>query len=392
MIHDKKVITGSSFLCMFFMGVGTTVVGAAARNIGLTPYQIGLLLAVQNVGFIISVSLFGALSDTYEKPRLLFLSSLVLAISFALFYIRTSFLLNLLVMFFIGLGMGGYEGIADAMLLDIHEEKESLYILVNHFFVTFGSLMITLYLLFLQMNWRRSMVQSSIVVGCLVCLFAITRLEKGKTQSGSRQNLLERLRAIKSGRLVFTLLLAASCIVGVELGTIGILTTFLMQMRAFSQVTSKLGLIIFLSGEAVGRLFVGLFTKKHHLLRIMLLLLGLSTALFTVLYFLDTNGRLVSTAVLVFLSGITISAIFPIILSIAGLSHKEMAGTALGIIKMGIPIGGILIPLILSVISRYISFKVSLLLFPFFVLVCFMTILINRKKLMAFNFDKTVGL
>jgi MFS family permease len=358
----------------------------------LTPYQIGLLLAVQNVGFIISVSLFGALSDTYEKPRLLFLSSLVLAISFALFYIRTSFLLNLLVMFFIGLGMGGYEGIADAMLLDIHEEKESLYILVNHFFVTFGSLMITLYLLFLQMNWRRSMVQSSIVVGCLVCLFAITRLEKGKTQSGSRQNLLERLRAIKSGRLVFTLLLAASCIVGVELGTIGILTTFLMQMRAFSQVTSKLGLIIFLSGEAVGRLFVGLFTKKHHLLRIMLLLLGLSTALFTVLYFLDTNGRLVSTAVLVFLSGITISAIFPIILSIAGLSHKEMAGTALGIIKMGIPIGGILIPLILSVISRYISFKVSLLLFPFFVLVCFMTILINRKKLMAFNFDKTVGL
>ena len=106
MIRNKTIVTGSSFLCMFFIGVGTTVIGAAAKNIGLTPYQIGLQLTLQNVGFIISVSIFGALSDTYEKPKLLLWSSVVLAIAFSIFYIRESFPLNLLIMFFIGLGMG----------------------------------------------------------------------------------------------------------------------------------------------------------------------------------------------------------------------------------------------------------------------------------------------
>ena len=69
---------------MFFMGVGTTVIGAAAKNIGLSPYQIGLQLTIQNVGFIISVSIFGTLSDTYEKSKLLLLSSVVLSIAFSI--------------------------------------------------------------------------------------------------------------------------------------------------------------------------------------------------------------------------------------------------------------------------------------------------------------------
>jgi MFS family permease len=355
MIRNKTVITGSSFLSMFFMGVGTTVIGAAARNIGLTPYQIGLQLTIQNVGFIISVSIFGTLSDTYEKPKLQLFSSIVLAIAFSIFYMRSSFLLNLLIMFFIGLGMGGYEGVADAMLLDIHKEKESLYINVNHFFVTFGALMITLYLLFLQMNWRRSMVQSSVVVGCLACVFALMRLEARKKEQGPEHSWTKGLRVIKNERLVFALLFAASCIIGVELGTMGIMTTFLMEMRGFSQVTSKLGLVIYFSGIAAGRLIVGLLIKPHHLLRTLLLLLGLCILFLLVLYSVDTNGMMVPTFVFIFLCGITISAIFPLILSLAGLEYRKMAGTALGIIKMGIPIGGIIIPLILSLTSRYIS-------------------------------------
>jgi MFS family permease len=167
LIRNPKALTASSFLCMFFIGIGTTIAGAAARNIGLTPSQIGLLFAVQNVGFIISVSIAGALADTMEKPRILLVSGIVLLTAFALFYRFPSFLANLLVMFFIGVGMGGFEGVTDAMLLDLHDENESLYITVNHFFVTFGSLMITLYLIFLQMNWRRSLVQSSAAIGCL---------------------------------------------------------------------------------------------------------------------------------------------------------------------------------------------------------------------------------
>ena len=45
MIKSIKLITASSFLAMFFMGVGSAIIGAASRDIGLTAAQIGLLIA-----------------------------------------------------------------------------------------------------------------------------------------------------------------------------------------------------------------------------------------------------------------------------------------------------------------------------------------------------------
>ena len=175
MIRNIKALTASCFVSMFFIGVGTTIIGAAARNIGLTPYQIGLLMAVQNIGFMISVVLSSVLSDSLDKTKILFAGSAVLAIAFFVFYLWRYFSINLAIMFFIGVGMGTYEGVTDAMLLDIHDRRESLFININHFFVTFGCLMITLYLLFLQMNWRKSSTQSGIVVSMLALFFLLAR-------------------------------------------------------------------------------------------------------------------------------------------------------------------------------------------------------------------------
>ena len=52
---------------------------------------------------------------------------------------------------------------------------------------------------------------------------------------------------------------------GVEIGSISILTTFLMDLRGFNQVTSKIGLIVFLGGMATGRLVLGLYTSKRQI-------------------------------------------------------------------------------------------------------------------------------
>ena len=55
MIRSKAALSGSAYLSMFFLGVGNTIIGAADGNIGLDAYQIGLLLAAQNLGFFGSV-------------------------------------------------------------------------------------------------------------------------------------------------------------------------------------------------------------------------------------------------------------------------------------------------------------------------------------------------
>jgi hypothetical protein len=45
MIRNRNILTASSFAAMFFWGVGSAIIGTASRNIGLSPFQIGLLLA-----------------------------------------------------------------------------------------------------------------------------------------------------------------------------------------------------------------------------------------------------------------------------------------------------------------------------------------------------------
>ena len=78
MIRNRNVLTMSSFTAMFFLGVGSAIIGAASRNIGLSPYQIGLLLATQNIGFILSVITVGTLADSTDKARLMFAASLII--------------------------------------------------------------------------------------------------------------------------------------------------------------------------------------------------------------------------------------------------------------------------------------------------------------------------
>jgi fucose permease len=366
----------SSFAAMFFLGVGSAIIGAASRNIGLSPYQIGLLLASQNIGFILSVITVGTLADSTDKARLMFAASLIIAVSFFFFYLKDAFILNLGIMLVIGVGIGGYEGAADAMLLDIHERRESLFISVNHFFVTFGELMIVIYLIFLQMNWRESMVQSAAAVLVLAIIFSLSRVPPRKVVSA---NFRKRLVFLGKQRPVLVLFLMASCAVGIELSLIGIITTLLMEFYGFDQVTSKLGLVAFLAGIAAGRLVLGVLARKSQLLKYILALFALTAAALSFLLFASPGT--VMAYILLIVSGATISVIFPLIIALAGLKYPEMSGTVMGIIKLGIPAGGIVVPLLLSLLVQATSFKASLVLFPVIGIVGFMLALSSRKQL-----------
>lgn len=367
MIKNRWAITFSSYLAMFFLGVAVSVIGAAARNIGLSPSQIGLLVAVQNIGFMLSVLLAGMLADTYEKPKILFVGSLMLAISFLTFFLSELFWVNLALMLLFGVGMGVYEGVTDALLLDLHPHRAGLHININHFFVTFGAMMIAVYLLFLQMNWRQSVIQAGGVVLLLTLFFGLTKL---KSKPGRIESYRARLQLLGHDRRMVALVIATIMAVGVEVGAISLLTTFLAELRGFTEITSKIGLIIFLGGVAVGRVLVGLFTQKAQMLvPALLTLLGLSFLFFSWLYFLPLGDWAYPV---IFLAGLSLSAILPLIITLAGLMYREMAGTALGVIKAAVPLGGILLPFFITVITQYVSFQAAVLLFP---LACLLALL-----------------
>jgi fucose permease len=166
--------------------------------------------------------------------------------------------------------------------------------------------------------------------------------------------------------------------VGVELGSIGILTTYLAELRGFSQTTSKIGLIVFLTGMASGRLFLGFFAQKGKIPQLILALLGLSCMFFAGLFLLDL-GRLTYAAIL--LAGASLSALLPLMITLSGMLHPEATGMVLAFIKVAAGLGGILLPFCMSLIVKAVSFQASLLLFPAVLLLAFCVLFLQLRRI-----------
>ncbi len=376
-ITNTPAITSFSFAAMFFLGLGVAIVGAAARNAGIPATEVGLLLTTQHLGFFLSVAFAGSLADRYSKPIILALGSVAMAVGFGGFYLWGSFFLNAFFMFCLGVGIGVNEGVADALLLDLHPVRKSLFINLNHFFTTLGSLLITGYLIFLQMAWRLSMNQAAIAVAILALLFAVSREKRssGRTSPSSR-NAEQHERRAGSGasptdagsirgllRSPSVLLMGVAMIfaVGMELGSIGILTTYLMELRDFTQLTSKLGLLLFIGGFGFGRVVLGALIRDGQEWRWLLGCFAASVVTMILLYAV-TAGPLLY--VFAFAAGISVSVLLPTMIAFAGKQFSEHAGTVIGIVKMGIPLGGMLLPILLSGATAAFSLQVALFLFP----------------------------
>jgi len=357
-VKNVKAITATCYLSMLFLGASVSLVGAAARNIGLTAYQIGLLVAAQNVGFMASVFTTGTLSDTRDKPRILMVGSLLLALGLLTFYITELFWVNLAIMMLIGVGTATYEGVTDPLLVDLHSERASAHININHFFVNFGAALITLYLIFLQADWRRSAVQAGFAVLALAVFYGLMRV---KTKRKSASGYVERIRTVLRDRDIVVLAAAVVACVGVELGTMGILTTFLMELRGFTQVTSKVGLVVFLLGMALGRLLVGLLMRKGSPAKGTIVLFSLSIPTFLVLYFVPLGGFIYAA---IGLAGLAQSALFPLMLALAGALHPKTTGSAMAILKLSAGLGGIIVPSLMSLVTRAASLQAAMAVYP----------------------------
>jgi MFS family permease len=153
-----------------------------------------------------------------------------------------------------------------------------------------------------------------------------------------------------------------------------------MDMRGFTQVTSKVGLIVFLAGMGIGRIVVGLVGRRHQVFPLTTTLFAASAVFMSFLFFVNLGNF---TYVAILLAGVSVSALLPLLFALAGIIYSSMAGTALGIVKIAIPTGGIVFPLLLSLVSRFVSFHVSLVMFPVVSLVGLAIMIIGRRDILS---------
>ena len=358
-ITSRPVATGSAFLSMFFLGVGVAIVGATARAVGLAPSEIGYLIAAQNVGFGVSVVVSGGLADRHSKPVILAVGLAMLGFSFAVLYRSDLLLVNLAVMLVMGGGMGVAEAVTDAWLLEMYSRGESRLIQVNHLAVTVGSIAITIYLMALELDWRTSLGQVATALGVLAVLSALLRpavrpVQRTATSTGFR-NLSN-----DAGIILFAL--AAMGTVGLEIGTAGVITTFAVELRGVDTATAQLMLALYLVGLAVGRIVVGVFGGRSRPVRIIVAAAALAFLSASLLFLVPLSYALMPVPL--FVLGVAVGPMLPLAIAAAGLRYRHAAGTAMGIVKAAIPVGGVAIPGLVGLVSDAVSFPVALSLFP----------------------------
>jgi hypothetical protein len=106
---------------------------------------------------------------------------------------------------------------------------------------------------------------------------------------------------------------------------------------------------------------VGLFTHKDQMPRYLAMLLGLSALVYGVLYFVDLG---ILNWLALFAAGLAFSGLLPLALTLGGLSYPNSPGTAMGVIKVGIPAGGMALPFAMSLLSESVGFQAALWLLP----------------------------
>lgn len=350
------------FAAMFFLGVGLTVVGAAARAIGLTPSEVAVLLAAQHLGFALSVAVFGALADMRDKGTLLAVGSLLLGGAFCVLFATDRLWVNVALMFACGVGSGAYEGVTDAFLMDLHPENPGRYIGINHFFVTVGMLAIALYVMVQDLNWRRAVAAAGAMTLALAPVFwAAAERPRGAAPSAARASSAAVIGLIGGAPAIALVFVIGVLAVGMELGTVGFLTSYLAGARGWPEGAAKSALLVFLGGIAAGRLGVALVIRTDLLWPVALLLFGVSSAAFVGLFNSQSAAAVFGSA---FVAGGAVSALFPLLLGIAALSARGAAGAALGLMKLAIPVAGLLVSALIGLLLRRFALAEVLLVIP----------------------------
>jgi len=370
MLTNKYSITGQMFTGMFFLGAAAVVIGNASRNVDLPPDQIGLLIASQSVGFMVAVFGVGMLADRYANNWLLASGSMLLCIALLSVFRTNLFFLNFFLIMLMGAGMGSYEAVTDPVLLRTHTGRQELFININHFSATFGSLILTILVLFRGTSWREPIIGMAICAGLLGLIAIFSNY--GTHHKQTRENMAKLTAGDLFGQGGLWMLFVSIFIaIGLEAAILGYVPSIYSLIWGFDDFQAKTGLLVTITGIALSRFLSGFLFKNHTMDKAIVILLVLCTFLSILVCFVPCH--VIMLHVFVFLLGLVMAPIAPFAMTIAGMRYPDRAGSVLGILKISIPLGAIMVPLAISVMTDLTGFQTSLVLLP---AVCLLSVIV----------------
>jgi fucose permease len=345
------------FLAGFVIfGILFTIIGAALPQIIRTfhwSYTLtGVVLAASAIGYFLSTFLCGFLVQRFS-PRTVLVTGLLLIAVCMLFFMRwRSPWLNLVLNLMIGLGQGTIEVVTNLEVIHMERKGQSRLMNLMHAAFSVGAIVGPAAVGILMSVGLRGTVVFLAAAGpiaLMALLFGTARFPRlaQEDEHGQRQG----LRLLRSPILLL-LTLFLLLYIGAELGVSTWVSEYFVKVLSTTASTGAYSVSLFWMGLFAGRLGVSVLyrgTRQEYLL------LGLSLLAAVSLGFVLLAGSTAAVAVGVFLTGLGLSALYPLVMTMVGRYFKS--GVAVGTVAAGGGLGSFTFPFLMAVVSESIGLR-----------------------------------
>ncbi|MDR1090666.1 MAG: MFS transporter [Prevotella sp.] len=339
-MYNKNFVYIASCIGMAFFGVAFIVMGSVLPSLtekySLDTVGASSLVTFLPVGVLLGSLIFGPVVDRFGYKILLIVSTLItiLGIEGLSLFDDLSILRGCI--FFIGLGGGMLNGSTNALASDVsddHNRSSRLSILGVSYGL--GALIVPFLLGVLSKNYSYEIILQWTGVFMLFCAayFIAVKFPEPKFKQGFPAK--QAVSLLKQ-----PVLLVLSFFLFFQSGMEGLsnnwATSYLKAATSIEEGDIVLTLTFFVLGMTVARLFLSYIFKKvkqNHVLfgAMTIALIGIALLNLSTTFPVATSG--------LFLTGVGLSAGFPVAIGLIGSAYKQTSGTAIGI-ALFIALGG----------------------------------------------------
>lgn len=389
MLKKRSVIAVPTFLSLGLMGSfhafwGTTL--PVLRDfLDLNIEQATVLTAYNLAAQAIACVLGGLLCDLIRRDKILLAGCLVLSSGALLIGEIVTYVANIVLIFWMGLGCGLILSSTNALLVGLFPDRKGSILNIHHSFygaVSLISPLVMAALIQTQAGWRQGYAGLGFMLLAVGIFFLFTGVSSVRT--GQQTPFFKDAGLLFSGSNFLSLLLIAAFAIGAQIGIIFLAVTYFMEAKEFHIVEASTVLSAFFSCIFAGRLVCSWLANQMATTRIILILLFLQFAGLVVAW--QSSGWISAAAIAV--SGLGCSGIFPSLLALTGTLFFNAAGTSLGVLAAMTWVGGMLTVWMAGLLSQRVSVQFG---FVAIVLASLAGIVVHLLKYKTFLHAETVA-
>ncbi|MBW6465940.1 MAG: MFS transporter [Brevefilum sp.] len=340
-------------LCLISVGVGISLLGPLlpflADKVNVSIGQMGFAFTAQNLGYMLGSVGGSWLYDRFKSHTLMVLSIALMVLMGLIVPLMGTFDTLLLVLFWLGLGLGLLDVGANVSLVWIFQSRVGPFMNALHFAFGVGAILTPL-ILSTVMGWTGGSLTWAIWVLVVLFLPGFVMLLAHPSPQYMEKNQDQREAETNTHGLIALLILLIFFAVGVQIGFGGWIFTYVSELGIANLTTASLITSIFWGSLTLGRLIAIPVSKKVSLAS--MLLFNLSLLVLVLGLILIWPLRLWMMWAGSAGMGLATSLLFPTTLSFAE-SKLNMTGRVTGLFFLGSGLGMMVLPMVLGQVYEF---------------------------------------